>query len=138
MPLSINGETKFSLTKICLCSIMDNTLAYEAGDCGSIPHKGSIHAPLVKKYNSRLISGNRRSVTSRGYQVFKESAMKRKMTVKQRNPFVVLALKRKAGSHRKTNKAVRRSCKVRDRGEAVSQQTFNLPIPSSNLGGPTI
>ena len=88
---------------------MDNTLAYEAGDCGSIPHKGSIHAPLVKKYNSRLISGNRRSVTSRGYQVFKESAMKRKMTVKQRNPFVVLALKRKAGNHRKPNKALRRA-----------------------------
>ena len=64
--------------------------------------------------------------------------MKRKMTVKQRNPFVALALKRKAGSHRKTNKAIRRSCKVRDRSEAVSQQTFNLPIPSSNLGGPTI
>jgi hypothetical protein len=40
--------------------------------------------------------------------------MKRKMIVKQRNPFVALALKRKAGSHRKTNKAVRRSCKVRD------------------------
>ena len=117
---------------------MDNTLAYEAGDCGSIPYKGSIHAPLVKKYNSRLISGNRRSVTSRGYQFFKEKAMKRKITVKQRNPFVVLTLKRKAGSHRKTNKAVRRWDKVRDRGEAVSQQTFNLPIPSSNLGGPTI
>ena len=64
--------------------------------------------------------------------------MKRKITVKQRNPFVVLTLKRKAGSHRKTNKAVRRWDKVRDRGEAVSQQTFNLPIPSSNLGGPTI
>ena len=34
--------------------------------------------------------------------------MKRKMTVKQRNPFVVLALKRKAGSHRKSNKALRK------------------------------
>ena len=35
--------------------------------------------------------------------------MKYKMTVKQRNPFVVLALKRKAGSHRKSNKALRRA-----------------------------
>ena len=64
--------------------------------------------------------------------------MKRKIIVPQRNPFVVLALKRKAGSHRKSNKALRRCEKSRDRGEAVSQQTFNLPIPSSNLGGPTI
>jgi hypothetical protein len=39
--------------------------------------------------------------------------MKRKMTVKQRNPFVALAMKRKAGSHRKTNKAVRRLDKMR-------------------------
>ena len=31
------------------------------------------------------------------------------MTVKQRNPFVVLALKRKAGSHRKSNKAMRKA-----------------------------
>ena len=35
--------------------------------------------------------------------------MKYKMTVKQRNPFVVLALKRKAGSHRKSNKAMRKA-----------------------------
>lgn len=35
--------------------------------------------------------------------------MKYKMTVKQRNPFVVLALKRKAGSHRKPSKALRRA-----------------------------
>ena len=40
--------------------------------------------------------------------------MKRKMIVKQRNPFVALALKRKAGSHRKTNKAVRRLEKTRN------------------------
>lgn len=37
--------------------------------------------------------------------------MKLKITVKQRNPFVALALKRKAGSHRKTNKALRRAQK---------------------------
>lgn len=33
--------------------------------------------------------------------------MKRKMTVSPRNPFVKLALMRKAGSHRKTNKQMR-------------------------------
>jgi hypothetical protein len=58
--------------------------------------------------------------------------------MKPRNIFAVLASKRRAGSHRKSNKARRRLQKIRDRGEAVSQQTFNLPIPSSNLGGPTI
>ena len=35
--------------------------------------------------------------------------MKRKMTVKQRNPFVVLTLKRKAGSHAKPFKALRKA-----------------------------
>jgi hypothetical protein len=35
--------------------------------------------------------------------------MQRKQIVKQRNRFVVLALKRKAGVHRKTNKALRRA-----------------------------
>ena len=34
--------------------------------------------------------------------------MKLKMIVKQRNRFVVLALQRKAGVHRKSNKALRR------------------------------
>lgn len=34
--------------------------------------------------------------------------MQRKQIVKQRNRFVVLALMRKAGSHRKSNKALRR------------------------------
>ena len=34
--------------------------------------------------------------------------MKRKLIAKQRNRFVVLALMRKAGVHRKTNKALRR------------------------------
>ncbi len=32
-----------------------------------------------------------------------------KQIAKQRNPFVALALKRKAGSHRKPNKALRRA-----------------------------
>ena len=35
--------------------------------------------------------------------------MKHKIIVRQRNPFVVLALKRKAGSHRKPTKALRRA-----------------------------
>ena len=39
--------------------------------------------------------------------------MKRKMIAKQRNQFVVLALFRKAGAHRKTNKALRRLDKIR-------------------------
>ena len=63
---------------------------------------------------------------------------KRRSKMKQRNIFAVLASKRKAGSHRKSNKALRRLAKVRDRGEAVSQQTFNLSNISSNLIGPTI
>ena len=58
--------------------------------------------------------------------------------MKPRNIFAVLASKRKAGSHRKSNKALRRLAKMRDRGEAVSQRTFNPSSPSSNLGGPTI
>jgi hypothetical protein len=36
-----------------------------------------------------------------------EKDMKRKLTVSARNPFVRLALFRKAGSHRKTNKQLR-------------------------------
>ena len=39
--------------------------------------------------------------------------MKRKMIAKQRNQFVVLALFRKAGAHRKPNKALRRLDKIR-------------------------
>ncbi len=35
--------------------------------------------------------------------------MKHKIIVKQRNPFVVLTLKRKAGSHRKPFKAMRKA-----------------------------
>ena len=58
--------------------------------------------------------------------------------MKQRNIFAVLASKRKAGSHRKSTKALRRLAKVRDRGEAVSQRTFNPSSDSSNLSGLTI
>ena len=39
----------------------------------------------------------------------KEKAMKRKLIVKQRNRFVALTLFRKAGVHRKSNKAMRKS-----------------------------
>ena len=53
---------------------MDNTLVYEAGDCGSIPYKGTT-APLVKKYNTVLITQNRRSITSWGYQIWAASIM---------------------------------------------------------------
>ena len=31
--------------RICLRSIMDNTLVYEAGDCGSIPYVGAKICP---------------------------------------------------------------------------------------------
>jgi hypothetical protein len=65
--------------------------------------------------------------------------MKSKLTVPKRNPFVCLVLKKTgAGSHRKSNKALRRLNKIRDRGEAVSQRTFNPSSDSSNLSGPTI
>ena len=58
--------------------------------------------------------------------------------MKPRNPFAIVVKKRKAGSHRKSNKALRRLQKMRDRGVAVAQQTFNLPSASSNLSGLTI
>ena len=53
--------------------------------------------------------------------------MKRKLNVPQRNPFVVLALKRTgAGSHRKSNKALRREMKQRGYDEiGRSYRTFN-------------
>jgi hypothetical protein len=40
--------------------------------------------------------------------ILQGAVMKHKMIVKQRNRFVVLALQRKAGVHRKSNKALRR------------------------------
>lgn len=52
--------------------------------------------------------------------------MKSKQIVPQRNPFVVVALKRKAGSHRKTNKAMRKVIKQRGYDEiGRSYRTFN-------------
>lgn len=61
-----------------------------------------------------------------------------KIKVTARNPLVRLAMFRKAGSHRKTNKALRRQEKSRGYGEMVSQRTFNPPISGSNPGAPTM
>ena len=57
--------------------------------------------------------------------------------MKARNIYAVLASKRKAGSHRKSNKALRKQAKQSGYGEKVSQRTFNSPVSSSNLGAPT-
>ena len=54
--------------------------------------------------------------------------------MKPRNIFAVLASKRKAGPHRKSNKALRKKEKQSKYGEMVSQRTFNSSDPSSNLG----
>lgn len=43
-----------------------------------------------------------------------------------RNPFVALAMKRKAGSHRKPNKAVRRAEKVSLLGDVAQRQSIRL------------
>lgn len=65
--------------------------------------------------------------------------MKRKMiATPKRNPYVKLALFRKAGSHRKSNKAIRRNNKTRDCSvNGSAQQTFNLPSLGSNPSSPT-
>ena len=56
--------------------------------------------------------------------------MKSKMTVPKRNPFVCLALnKTGAGSHRKSNKALRKLEKQRDRNSKVEYLAFNQSIP---------
>jgi hypothetical protein len=53
--------------------------------------------------------------------------MKRKLKpLATRNPFVVLAIKRKAGSHRKPNKAIRRAEKVNLHGDVAQRHpAFN-------------
>jgi hypothetical protein len=43
-----------------------------------------------------------------------------------RNPFVVFAMKRKAGSHRKPNKAIRRAEKVNLYGDVAQRQRIRL------------
>ena len=53
--------------------------------------------------------------------------MKRKpQPLDTRNPFVVLAMKRKAGSHRKPNKAIRRAEKVNTHGDVAQWQSIRL------------
>ena len=46
-----------------------------------------------------------------------------------RNPFAGLACARKAGSHRKSNKALRKLDKQRDRNSKVEYPAFNRSIP---------
>jgi len=58
--------------------------------------------------------------------------------MKPRNPFAVLASKRKAGSHRKSTKALRKLTKQRDRSSKAEQEAFNFEVVSSSLTGPTI
>ena len=53
--------------------------------------------------------------------------MKRKpQPLVTRNPFVVLAMKRKAGSHRKPNKAIRRAEKVNIYGDVAHTPSGGL------------
>lgn len=53
--------------------------------------------------------------------------MKRKpKPLATRNPFVVLAMKRKAGSHRKPNKAIRRAEKVNLYGDVAQCKSIWL------------
>ena len=63
--------------------------------------------------------------------------MKHKMIVKQRNRFVVLALQRKAGVHRKSNKALRRQ-HYASIAQLVEQYTFNLLVGRSSRPTRTI
>ena len=57
--------------------------------------------------------------------------------MKARNTYAVLASKRKAGSHRKSNKALRKLTKQRDRSSMAEQEAFNFEVVSSSLTGPT-
>ena len=45
--------------------------------------------------------------------------------MKARNPFAIVVKKRKAGSHRKSNNALRKQSKQSGYGETVSHGTFN-------------
>lgn len=57
-----------------------------------------------------------------------------------RNPYVAAALFKKAGTHAKPNKALRRQAKVLQGrlAHSVEHPAFNRKVPSSNLGAPTI
>lgn len=67
--------------------------------------------------------------------------MKRKpKTVAKRNPFVALAAMRKAGVHRKSEKAVRRQEKVKILGglaHLAEHPVFTRLVASSILAAPT-
>jgi hypothetical protein len=57
---------------------------------------------------------------------------KRKLTVPKRNPFVLLALKKTgAGSHRKSNKSLRKRDKQSGYSSAAEQEAFNLKVVGS-------
>lgn len=57
--------------------------------------------------------------------------------MKPRNPFAIVVKKRKAGSHRKSTKALRRLEKSRDRSSKVEQDAFNIEVEISKFSGPT-
>ena len=64
--------------------------------------------------------------------------MKRKLTVPKRNPFVCLVLKKTgAGSHRKSNKALRKLMKQSDRSSEAEQGAFNAEVEISKFSGHT-
>ena len=65
--------------------------------------------------------------------------MKRKLTVPKRNPFVCLVLnKTGAGSHRKSNKALRKAAKQCDRSSEAEQGAFNAEVEISKFSGHTM
>jgi hypothetical protein len=64
--------------------------------------------------------------------------MKRKQTAKERNQFVALALFRKAGSHVKSTKALRRQEKSRMRSSAEEHLAFNQRVEISKFSAFTI
>ena len=59
--------------------------------------------------------------------------MKQKKVAKERNQFVALALFRKAGSHRKSNKALRRHEKMKTvKQELDTTQKHSIPTETSD------
>jgi hypothetical protein len=63
--------------------------------------------------------------------------MKHKKIAKQRNQLVALALFRKAGSHRKSNKAQRRQEKSRMCSSEEEHLAFNQRVEISKFSGHT-
>ena len=87
---------------------MDNTAGFYPANVGSIPAG-----------ETRLTQNDQPVIIN----------LLRKSKMKARNIFAVLASKRKAGSHRKSNKALRRLQKMRDRNSKVEYPAFNRSIP---------